>query len=363
MHTAMHTLDAVIAGGGPAGSACAWKLRSAGIDVAVLDKAVFPRDKVCGGWITPEVLDLLAIVPADYARDRVLQPITAFRTGSIGAEAVETCYGQPVSYGIRRREFDDYLLRRSGACVMEGVPVATIERGDGTWCVNGSIRARLLIGAGGHFCPVAHAMGAAAGGESPVVAQESEFMMDARQREACRIRGDTPELYFCGDLQGYGWCFRKGDVLNVGLGRADRHRLSEHVSAFIKSMAPRIGFDVPQPRGHAYLLYGWSPRRIAGENWLLIGDAAGLAYPFSGEGILPAIQSGLLAAELIASGAVETYPTRLAQMFDTTPEWITGLGARIPAGVLKALVPRLFRSRWFARHVVLDRWFLHSKIE
>jgi menaquinone-9 beta-reductase len=359
----MRIFDVVIVGGGPAGSACAWKLRRQGADVAIVDKAAFPRDKVCGGWITPEVLDRLEITAADYARDRVLQPIAAFRTGTIGGETVETRYARTVSYGIRRREFDEYLLRRSGAQVYDGLPVATVERADQAWVLNGSIRGRVLVGAGGHFCPVAHTMGAASDTESPVVAQECEFVMDERQRSACQVRGDTPELYFCRDLRGYGWCFRKNDVLNIGLGRTDRHRLSEHVSEFVRSIASRIGFDVPAPRGHAYLLYGSSPRRIAGENWLLIGDAAGLAYPFSGEGILPAIESGLLAAELIAAKAVESYRDRLARRFDTTPGWITRLGARVPTRALHAAAPRLLKSQWFARNVVLDRWFLHSKIE
>lgn len=351
----------LIVGGGPAGSSCAAQLRRAGIDAAILDKAQFPRNKVCGGWITSQVLHRLHIDAAEYSRNRVLQPITAFRTGSIGDGSVETRYPTPVSYGILRREFDDFLLHRSGAHLYQGVPTATIERNNGAWIINGSIRARILIGAGGHFCPVAHAMGAGAARESPVVAQESEFVMNPRQRDKCRVQPDTPELYFCRDLQGYGWCFRKGDVLNIGLGRADRHRLSEHVAAFVKSIAPRIGFDIPPPRGHAYLLYGSSPRRIAGDDWLLIGDAAGLAYPFSGEGILPAIESGLLAADLILSGEIASYEHRLARHFTTGPGWLTRFGARIPPGALAFLAPYALRSRWFAKNMILARWFLHSK--
>src|ERR1700728_1070052 len=116
----MDACDVLIVGGGPAGSSCAWGLREAGLDVAILDKQIFPRDKVCGGWITPAVLSELGIDACDYGRDRVLQPITAFRTGYIGGPAMETGYNATVSYGIRRREFDDYLLRRSGARLMEG---------------------------------------------------------------------------------------------------------------------------------------------------------------------------------------------------------------------------------------------------
>src|SRR5579859_2730289 len=111
----MDTCDVLIVGGGPAGSSCAWKLQQSGLDVVILDKQVFPRDKICGGWITPPVLTSLDIDPLEYARGRVLQPITGFRVGCIGDRAIETDLGEPVSYGIRRSEFDDYLLRRSGA--------------------------------------------------------------------------------------------------------------------------------------------------------------------------------------------------------------------------------------------------------
>ena len=52
----MVTCDVLVIGGGPAGSTCAWKLREAGLDVIVMDRATFPRDKVCGGWITPQVI-------------------------------------------------------------------------------------------------------------------------------------------------------------------------------------------------------------------------------------------------------------------------------------------------------------------
>ena len=79
----MDSCDVLIVGGGPAGSSCAWGLRSSGLRVVILDKAKFPRNKVCGGWITPSVLQALAIDPAEYARGRTLQAITGFRIGRI----------------------------------------------------------------------------------------------------------------------------------------------------------------------------------------------------------------------------------------------------------------------------------------
>src|SRR5262249_55373950 len=151
------------------------KLRHSGLDVAILDREVFPRNKVCGGWITPAILTELEIDSADYAQGRIFQPITGFRTGCIGGPAPEKHYSAPVSYGILRREFDDYLLKRSGARLLQGVSLRSLERAGEEWIVNGEIRSRLVVGAGGHFCPVARLTGAKAGADTVVVAQEAEF--------------------------------------------------------------------------------------------------------------------------------------------------------------------------------------------
>lgn len=353
----MHACDVLIAGGGPAGSSCAWGLRRSGLDVAVLDKQNFPRDKVCGGWITPRVLAGLEIDASEYSLGRVFQPITGFRVSCIGGRAVETSYGAPVSYGIRRREFDDYLLRRSGARLLLGTSLRSLTRSANEWIVNDEMRARTVIGAGGHFCPVARFAGATPAKEAPVVAQETEFEMDASQISACRIRGETPELYFCRDLKGYGWCFRKGNFLNIGLGRADPHRLSAHVAEFVRFLQSegRISFEPPAMRGHAYLLYGASPRPAASDGMLLIGDAAGLANAQSGEGIWPAIESGLLAARSIEQRNLESYRELISSR---RPSAAMSLSRYLPSRLIGLLGRNLLRTRWFVRQVVLDGWFL-----
>jgi geranylgeranyl reductase family protein len=367
----MQTCDVLVVGGGPAGSSCAWRLRQAGLDVLVLDKATFPREKVCAGWITPAVFDELQIDPAQYARQRVLQPLVAFRTGLIGGPQVLTDYGRPVSYAIRRWEFDDYLLRRSGARLRLGQPVKTIRRtGDG-WTVNEESRAPLVVGAGGHFCPVARLLGPnGVAAPTPVVAQQIEFELDDRQRAECPVRPEIPEIYFCDDLKGYGWCIRKGDYLNVGLGREDRRRLPRHVADFCDYLRQqgRIPREMPgRFRGHAYLLHENSPRRLLDDGVLVVGDAAGLAHWRSGEGIHPAIVSGLIAAEVILAAGGDYRRDRLEPY---GWELFRRLGKRKAAGASHGLIPfaarrligrSLLRSRWFARHVLLNRWFLHAR--
>ena len=84
----MRSCDVLIVGGGPAGSSCAWALRSSGVDVVILDKATFPRNKICGGWITPFVVKALEIDTTEYAQGRTLQPITGFTVSAMGQREV-----------------------------------------------------------------------------------------------------------------------------------------------------------------------------------------------------------------------------------------------------------------------------------
>ena len=364
----MDTCDVIIVGGGPAGSTCAGKLRKAGLDVLLLDKQAFPRDKPCAGWITPKVLAALAIDSDEYCQGRVLQAINSFRTGLMHGPEVVTRYGTTVSYGIRRYEFDHFLLQRSAVRQLLGEPVSALERQDGGWFVNGHIRARLVVGAGGHFCPVARLLGAKIGREEVIVAQATEFAMNRDQERLCPLPADTPSLFFCRDLKGYGCLFRKGRFLNVGLGRMDRKHLGHHTRDFCKFLVQRG--DLPAGaagtfHGHAYLLYSrQGGRRSVSDGALLIGDAAGLSYPQSGEGILPAIESALMAADTIlaANGDyrrdnLEPYAAGLAARFGGSSEFPS---SELASALLRCIGTRLLSSRWFARHVVLDRWFLHT---
>jgi geranylgeranyl reductase family protein len=366
----MDACDVLIVGAGPAGSSCAWGLQRAGLDTVILDKRTFPRDKVCGGWITPAVLEELRIDPVEYGGNRVFQPLTGFRTSRMGGHEIHTDYGRPVSYGIRRCEFDEFLLKRSGARIIEGTPLNTLERSGEHWIVNGQIKTRLLVGAGGHFCPVARFLGADARQELAVAAQEMEFEMTPAQRGACSIQGEVPELFFCSDMKGYGWCFRKHNFLNVGLGRLDPHALPKHVSNFLRFLnaTGKLAFDLPASMlGHAYLLYQETRRKLVDDCALLIGDAAGIAYSQSGEGIRPAIESGLLAAKAIAAAdgnytrdSLDRYRILLSARFGKSgKDWSTAIGRHLPGRLVGSAAQLLLATGWFSRHVVLDRWFLH----
>src|SRR5262245_12161732 len=135
----MMSCDALIVGAGPAGSACAWKLKSAGLDVLVIDKKTFPRDKPCAGWITPQVVEALRLDLDDYRQGRTLEPIKGFSTSLLGEAEIDTLYDQPISYGIRRCEFDHYLLERSGARSQLGEGLRSLKRTQGRWIINDQI--------------------------------------------------------------------------------------------------------------------------------------------------------------------------------------------------------------------------------
>ena len=160
----MESRDAVVIGGGPAGSSCARALVRAGFDVLVLDRKPFPRDKLCAGWVTPQVFAALEIDADAYAKAHVLQPIHGFRVRRIGNREACADFGEVVSYGVRRCEFDDFLLRRSGAALCLGEALGTLVRTPEGWLVNERIQTPLVVGAGGHFCPVARQLGG--GGEA-----------------------------------------------------------------------------------------------------------------------------------------------------------------------------------------------------
>ena len=381
----MKSYDVIVVGAGPAGSTFATQLKKRGLTIKLLDKSKFPRLKPCAGWVTPQVIEALQIDIDDYRRKLTFQAINGFRTGLIGGRMNESHYPRTVSFGIRRIEFDNYLLQRSGVpCEMQAV--RKIERHGNQWHINERYSAPLLVGAGGHFCPVARhvresedasrsdisALGRNQSNQPqlPVVyAQEIEFEVDDDGKSSQAVTPSIPELYFCKDLKGYGWCFRKGNFLNVGLGRLEKNGLSAQVKEFwefLRSRKKVIGNSPSRFLGHAYRLYAQAKPKLSDEGLLLIGDSAALAYSQSGEGIRPAIESALIAAQVVSSAngdfsssSLAIYRTKLVARLGHPPTFPSTTW--LPAAWLQSIASRLMASRWFAKNVVIDRWFLHQQ--
>src|SRR5262249_53712431 len=163
--------------------------------------------------------------------------------------------------------------------------VTSIRREHDGWILNDRVAARTLVGAGGHFCPVARMLNPPANDHDVVVARELEAAIDG---EPCAVDGLRPELFFCRDLDGYGWGVRKQGYVNIGFGRRGSRDFQRHVAEFADWLRTFVNLpahvaDWRTWKGHAYRLRQ-AGRRVMDDGVLLVGDAAGLAWPESGEG-------------------------------------------------------------------------------
>lgn len=368
------TYDAIVVGGGPGGSTAAWRLARAGLSTALVDAARFPRVKLCAGWVTPLVWAELELDPASYPL--TLQPFSR-ATLELDGASHETVWDHTVSYGIVRREFDHFLLERAreaGAEIFEGARISRVERRAGALVIDtprGEFAAPILVGAGGHHCPVARALGAISDAELVVVTQESETRVGRDLLAEIAPRPGVPELFPEQDLRGYGWYFSKKDFLNVGIGALDDGRgLHRRTETFVERLV--ASGRLPRPlelapfRGHAYSIRVCAPRRAAGAGFFLVGDAAGLARDVSGEGIAPAVASGNLAAAQAlrrwrGAGEEEVAAAYREEIDSRFGDGELGVAARIASLFsrrwLVALGGFICRSRRLRRRLVFEQAF------
>lgn len=295
----MQRSDAVVVGGGPAGSTCAWKLRQAGFDVLVLDKAEFPRTKLCAGWVTPQVVEDLEIDVVRYPHRLLTFDRLEFNWRRLRFRK------RTIQHSIRRYEFDDWLLRRSGARVATH-KVKHIEERGGGFVIDDRFECDYLVGAGGTSCPVYRQFfHEASPRESTlqIATLEQEFAYDWQNPE-CKL------WFFDDGLPGYAWYVPKADgYVNVGLGgkaatiKARGGKLRGYWSSFTQKLE-REGlvrdYDY-QPTGYSYFLRGQA-NAVRRGNAFIVGDALGLASVDMGEGIGPAVRSAISAAESIVQG-------------------------------------------------------------
>ena len=364
--------EVIVVGGGPGGSTTAWRLARAGLRVLVLDAAVFPRVKICAGWVTPEALGDLEIDPEKYPL--TIKPFEACVLEFEGARH-ETAWSSAASFGIIRREFDHYLLERAaaaGADVRWGIRVTSVEQRPDAVAVTterGRFEAPLIVGAGGHRCPVAHALGEISEREEVVAAQESETRLSPEWVERLGRFMRAPELYVEPDLRGYGWYFPKQDFLNIGIGctGANDGSLPRRRDALVAALRTNGRLPAAMPiepfKGHAYVVRRRAPRRLAGPRFMLVGDAAGLARDLSGEGIGPAIRSGLLAATaaeaFVRRGVpLEGYVREIETLYGRgEPDWLGRQLDRLPSGLARLAVRVVLSLGLARRRIVFDGIF------
>ena len=295
----------IIVGGGPAGAACAWRLKTTGIDTVIIDKKPFPRLKLCAGWVTPQVFKLLQVHPRDYPHSIIEfnRLICYFRGVRVPVRTRQ--------YSIRRYEFDNWLLERSGVPAVRHA-VQTIRKDNGHYVIDDQYRCKYLVGAGGTHCPVHRQI-------FNRISPHPETSRIATVEEEFRHDYVNPNCYlwfFENGLPGYAWYVPKGSgYLNIGIGgkqasmRKQSKTIREYWGAFKQKLlssglVPEREFNT---KGHVYYIRHRTPV-LQFENAYLAGDAAGLATVDMGEGIRPAIESGLRAARAIIQGTSYRMP-------------------------------------------------------
>ena len=314
--------DVIIAGGGPAGAATAFFLAKRDVRVLLLDKAVFPREKVCGDGIAPRAIRALYKMGLQDRLDGHFNKFHGFRFAGAGKAVVENRIpytpGFPDhGYIIKRYDLDKIILdhaRDNGVEVWENCKVTGPLVHNG--CVAGvkamrdgneiELEAGVVVGADGHSSPLGKAMGLLV--DNPIyrgicVRQYFEGVEDI---------GDYLEIYpESGVNPGSGWVFpvTRDGVANVGVGvmlyhaqrdKINLHRIYDWLLHDSYHVAPKMKNAKPiSPLRGAILRLGLGGSKIECPGMILVGDAASMTNPVSGEGVTYALETGEMAANHI----------------------------------------------------------------
>jgi geranylgeranyl reductase family protein len=287
----MSSYDVAVIGAGPAGSTTAYRLATAGAKVVLVDKARFPRDKPCGGGLTARAARQLPFSVEPVVEDVVDRFQLRLNYGT----SFERRSDDTLCFMTQRKRLDHFLVERAQEAGVEFRDFTTIALED-------ALRAAsFVVGADGVNGITARA---AAADHGHGVALEGNASLDERFRGKLVLElGVVPG--------GYAWVFPKGDHVNVGVGGWDTE--GPKLRAHLRRLCEQHGVDydaLTELRGYR-LPYRRPASPLARDRLLLVGDAAGLIDPLSGDGMYEAFVSGRIAAESILGESVAEYPQRV----------------------------------------------------
>ena len=326
-----HSADVIVVGAGPAGSAAAYHLARSGLDVLLLEKTAFPREKVCGDGLTPRAVKELVGMGIDVSEEAGWLRNKGLRIIS-GGNRLQLDWPELASYpnyGLvrKRADFDEQLARqaeKAGARLHERCNVTGPVLDDRTRRIVGvtaklgeegapvTFRAPLVIAADGNSSRLSLAMGLHRRDDRPMGVAVRTYFTSPRHDddyleswlELWDRRGAEPRL-----LPGYGWIFGMGDgTSNVGLGVLNTSSAfrelnwREVLKAWCASLPEEWGYteeNMTGPIRGAALPMAFNRQPHYTRGLLLVGDAGGMINPFNGEGIAYAMESGRLAAEVV----------------------------------------------------------------
>jgi len=355
--------DVIVVGAGPSGSTAAYYLAQAGLNVLLIEKSRFPRDKVCGDGLTPRAVKSLVAMGVDVSEEAGWLRNKGLRVigGGMRLELDWPELSSWPGYGLvrTRASLDEQLARRAqaaGAKLLEGTTVTgpvlddsgrivgvetTSEteekskarsRSDNTERANGSsvtYRARVVVAADGNSSRLSIAMGLRKRDDRPMGVAVRTYYTSPRHDD------DYLESWldlWDGDrlLPGYGWIFGMGDgTSNVGLGLLNtsdafgKTDYRELLKSWLRSMPEEWGYveeNRTEPVRGAALPMGFNRTPHYHKGLVLAGDAAGMVNPFNGEGIAYAMESGELLARVVVQALARPTRAETEQVLRSYPE-------------------------------------------
>lgn len=353
----MKLYDLAVIGGGPAGATCARHAAESGLDVVLLEKSHHPRNKPCGGAIGPQAIRNLDVDISSVAERSFHAALIHTPSGKKVMLASENLIGQLVT----RSKFDHLLLQKAekaGVEVIQDTEIVSLEQtraGVRALAVGDSYKSHLLVGADGVNGIISKEIGIRSKWRSEQIALciSADVPMEQGDVESVMITNEVDgfpaiELFFNLVSWGYGWCFPKKNGFSIGIGcRMDKQEnLKQSWEKLISLIEVEKGVKLDTSNRVQYRVpLGSRLNRSTARRSMIIGDAAGLASPLTGEGVSFAVQSGILAANIAVEAVEMKSPLHIAKYDDQ---------------LKKSIGNELRDSRWIAE--VLHKSDKHTEL-